>query len=75
MSQIIEKTAVRLLSGKVSPYVIGGVAGLVGAHLGLNKFQIMFLLVLAFCVAFFGPYQVRRMHRFWMRKRAWTKRS
>ena len=63
VSQMLEKTAVTLLNGKVSPYVIGGVAGLVGAYLGLNKLEIVFLLVLAFCVAFFGPYQVRRLVR------------
>lgn len=70
VSQIIERTAVRALTGKVSPYVVGGVAGLVGAYFGLNKFEIVFLLVLAFCVAFFGPYQVRRIIRLWRRRNA-----
>ena len=70
VSQIIERTAVRLLTGKVSPYLVGGVAGLVGAYVGLNKFEVMFVLVLAFCVAFFAPYQVRRLIRLWRKRNA-----
>jgi hypothetical protein len=66
----IEKVAVRLLTGKFSPYVVGGLAGLVGTYLGLNKLEIMGLLVLAFCVAFFGPYQIRRFIRLWRKRNA-----
>jgi hypothetical protein len=69
MSQIIERTAVRLLNGKVSLPVICGAAGFGGAYFGLNQLEIMFLLVLAFCVCFFGPYQIRRLIRRWRRRR------
>lgn len=69
MSQIIERTAIKLLDGKYSAYVIGGAAGCVGTYFGLNQFEILSLLVLAFCVAFFGPYQIRRLIRYWRRRR------
>ena len=66
----VEKLVVRLMTGKWEPYAAGGVAGLVGAYFGMGVFEIMALLLLGYAVAFFGPYQVRRLIRLWRKRRA-----
>jgi cell division protein FtsW (lipid II flippase) len=58
------------LGQKMAPFAIAVVAGAVGRYFGFGVWTIILWLTLAWAVAFFGPYQVRRFIRYWRRTHA-----
>jgi hypothetical protein len=55
---------------KLRDYAVGAAAGFAGAFVGLSKGVTMLLLIVGWAVAFFAPYQIRRLVRHWRGRHA-----
>jgi hypothetical protein len=55
---------------KLRDYGIGAAAGLAGVLVGLSKGVTLLVLIVGYAVAFFAPYQIRRLIRRWKRARS-----
>lgn len=56
--------------GQIVWYAACAIGGFVGTAYGLNQPTILLLLILGAAISFFGPYQVRRLIRFWKKRQA-----